>query len=285
MITLWYWRWLWWPWPYVRPWLLVNIFWLFFQNSSSSPAVTSTEKHRLSDQGSHTPTSSKRMKTENDKSARLVSADCSWIAVVILNAIICLSYIILFSTLCIFDPKWYRHLVTGSFSPYLYQAWHAFELNINTIHPLIMTSESPAFHIFPQQDGSDQSDTNVVVDDDGSPDESSRKSPVSRSRDGSTTDDRRWDVSNFCVLQIELQINIPLILLHAPVFFHLSVFSQLCVMHCIFPFLFLSYKLVIISVVENFSQIFKRSFSSLQKFSLKHRSTLKLPPQASFNLF
>ena len=66
-----------------------HIFVFLFQNSSSSPAVTSTEKHRLSDQGSHTPTSSKRLKTENDKSARLVRViGCHiLIADVMLNAL------------------------------------------------------------------------------------------------------------------------------------------------------------------------------------------------------
>uniref|UniRef100_H2YZ70 Groucho/TLE N-terminal Q-rich domain-containing protein n=1 Tax=Ciona savignyi TaxID=51511 RepID=H2YZ70_CIOSA len=42
------------------------------QNSSSSPAITSTEKHRLSDQGSHTP-NSKRHKPDLEKQTKLVS--------------------------------------------------------------------------------------------------------------------------------------------------------------------------------------------------------------------
>ncbi|XP_078484412.1 groucho [Ciona intestinalis] len=84
------------------------------QNSSSSPAITSTEKHRLSDQGSHTP-NNKRHKPDQEKQTKL--------------------------------------------------------------------------------ENSDQSDTNVVVDDDISPDESSNnaraKSPTTRSRDTAATEDRR----------------------------------------------------------------------------------------------
>uniref|UniRef100_H2YZ61 Groucho/TLE N-terminal Q-rich domain-containing protein n=1 Tax=Ciona savignyi TaxID=51511 RepID=H2YZ61_CIOSA len=46
------------------------------QNSSSSPAITSTEKHRLSDQGSHTP-NSKRHKPDLEKQTKLENSDQS----------------------------------------------------------------------------------------------------------------------------------------------------------------------------------------------------------------
>uniref|UniRef100_H2YZ66 Groucho/TLE N-terminal Q-rich domain-containing protein n=1 Tax=Ciona savignyi TaxID=51511 RepID=H2YZ66_CIOSA len=45
-------------------------------NSSSSPAITSTEKHRLSDQGSHTP-NSKRHKPDLEKQTKLENSDQS----------------------------------------------------------------------------------------------------------------------------------------------------------------------------------------------------------------
>uniref|UniRef100_H2YZ69 Groucho/TLE N-terminal Q-rich domain-containing protein n=1 Tax=Ciona savignyi TaxID=51511 RepID=H2YZ69_CIOSA len=46
------------------------------RNSSSSPAITSTEKHRLSDQGSHTP-NSKRHKPDLEKQTKLENSDQS----------------------------------------------------------------------------------------------------------------------------------------------------------------------------------------------------------------